>query len=72
MKNIKELSIKELDILQMQYALEIVESKMKIEELQNKIEMIKKEVENKTKEDNVPKLKITPFNEFSKDELGQL
>lgn len=61
MENIKELSIKELDILAFQYALEIVTRKREIKELQDKIDTINKEIEEKIKEDKAPKLKITPF-----------
>ena len=64
MKNIKGLSIKELDILAMEYAFEIVKRRREIKELEEKLELIKSETNKKIKEDKTPKLNITPFNAF--------
>ena len=64
MKNIKGLGIKELDILAMEYAFEIVKRRRETKELEEKLELIKSETNKKIKEDKTPKLNITPFNAF--------
>lgn len=69
MKNIKELTIKELDSLAMDYAFEIVERRRSIKELEEKLKIIKLETDKRIKEDKTPKLNITPFNAFM--EIGE-
>lgn len=64
MKNIKGLGIKELDILAMEYAFEIVKLRREIKELEKKLELIKSETNKKIKEAKTAKLNITPFNKF--------
>ena len=70
MKNIEGLNIKELDVLAFEYALEIVNHKKEIEEIEKKIEIINLERDKRIKEDKTSKLKIKFLN-FGDDALDE-
>jgi hypothetical protein len=69
-KKIKKLTVKELDILAMEYSLEIVMYRRKIKELEKNIEIINLERDKRIKEDKAPKLKIKFLN-FGDDGLDE-
>lgn len=69
-KKIKKLTVKELDILAMEYSLEIVMYRRKIKELEKNIEIINLERDKRIKEDKAPKLKIKLLN-FGDDVLDE-